>query len=288
MLENRDYMRQPPERSSFRWSATTILIAVNAAAFLIQSTVLPEEFQARYLNLSAYGLLHGYVWQLLTFQILHGGFGHVFFNCLTLFMFGRAVEGELGVQKYLTLYLASGIFGGLLHVLAAFIWPGYFNHPVVGASAGIFGIIAAFAMLFPSQELLFMFLIRMRAHTLLWVELAITALGIAFPTSALMVSLFGNTAHTAHLGGILAGLAFIRVHESGWSFFGAARSKPAKFTAPPWARITKQDAAEVTPDKFISREVDPILDKISAHGIQSLTEQERKTLEAARSKMAKR
>ncbi len=288
MLENRDYMRQSPESYGFQWTATMTLIAINVAAFLLQHTVIPHDFEARYLNLSAFGISHGFVWQLLTFQFLHGGFGHILFNCLTLYMFGRAVESALGITRYLLLYLSSGIFGGLLHIFAAFVWPGYFNIPVVGASAGIFGVVAAFAMLFPDQPLLFMFVIKMQARTLLWIELIITALGIAFPASEFIASLFGNTAHTAHLGGILAGLAFIRLHESGWSLFSARRTVRPNFTAPPWARTKTERSAPPRPEEFISQEVDPILDKISAHGIQSLTEQERKTLEAARSKMAKR
>jgi len=288
MLENRDYMRRQPDRFSFHWSATTTLIVINVVTYILQNTIIPRGFEAKYLDLSANGILHGFVWQLLTFQILHGGFGHILFNCLTLYMFGRVVESTLGMKRFLTLYLCSGIFGGILHVFAAVIWPNYFNLPVVGASAGIFGIIAAFAMLFPDQPLLFMFVINMRAHTLLWIELVITALGIGFPTSPLIVSLFGNTAHTAHLGGILAGLAFIRLHESGWSMFGGSRSKRSKFTAPSWARGDDATSKSNLPDEFISSEVDPILDKISAHGIQSLTERERKILEAARNKMAKR
>ena len=208
MLENRD-MPPTPERASFRWTATLVLIVINIAAFLLQRWVIPHDFTARYLNLSAYGISHGYLWELLTYQFLHGSFGHILFNCLTLYMFGRVVESELGLKRYVPLYLASGIFGGLLHIFAAFVWPAYFNIPVVGASAGIFGVVAAFAMLFPDQPLYFLFVIKMRAHTLLWIELVITALGIAFPASGLMVSLFGNTAHTAHLGGILAGLALV-------------------------------------------------------------------------------
>ncbi|MFO1487221.1 MAG: rhomboid family intramembrane serine protease [Verrucomicrobiota bacterium] len=285
MLENRDYMRAQPDRFAFRWTATMVLIVVNIVAFILQNTVIPAEFEARYLNLSAYGILHGYLWQLLTFQILHGGLGHVFFNCLTLFMFGRMVESTLGWRRFVSLYVISGIFGGVLHIAAAFMWPGYFNLPVVGASAGIFGIIAAFAMLFPDQPLLLMFFIPMRARTLLWIELVIAALGIAFPASSLMQSLFGNTAHTAHFGGILAGLAFIRWQESGWTLFKGRSSGRATFSSPPWARAQKTGHA---PGEFISNEVDPILDKISAHGIQSLTDRERKILEAARNKMAKR
>lgn len=100
---------------------------------------------------------------------------------------------------------------------AAFLWPLYFGGATVGASAGIFGVVAAFAMLFPDQRLVmllfFVLPINMRAKTLLWVVLIITALGISFARGGLLtVLLGGHVAHFAHLGGILTGLAFSRFY----------------------------------------------------------------------------
>lgn len=282
-------MRSGPAR--IEWSATVVLVVMNIAAFLLQCTVLPRAFELVYLDLSAGGLRSGYLWQLVTFQFLHGSLGHIFFNCLTLYLFGRAVESALGTRKFVMLYFCSGVFGGLLHAFAAIVWPNYFDVPVVGASAGIFGVVAAFAMLFPDQPLLFMFVINMRARTLLWVELVITALGIGFPNSRLVISLFGNMAHAAHLGGILTGLAFIRLGEefrarsSGWDTGSQGRSP---FKLPRWTSSSPAGKSGSRPEEFISTEVDPILDKISAHGIQSLTERERKILDAARRKMDRR
>jgi rhomboid protease GluP len=213
MLENRDYMRRTPE--GFRWSATLVLVVTNILAFILQKTVMPHRFEAIYLDLSADGLRNGFV--LLTFQFLHGGYLHIIFNCWALYVFGREVESILGRPLFLGLYFCSGVFGGLLHAFSAFVWPHYFDVPVVGASAGIFGVVAAFAMLFPERRLTmlvyFVLPIKLRARTLLLAELLITGLGIAFPDSEFMLATFGNMAHVAHLGGILTGLAFIRLRE---------------------------------------------------------------------------
>ena len=211
MLENRDYMRRTPD--GFCWSATVVLLAINVVAFLLQITLLPHVIHEGYLALSLEGLQRGYVWQLLTFQFLHAGPLHLIMNCWALYVFGRDVESVLGKAKFLALYFFSGIVGGLFQELAALIWPQYFGSAVVGASAGVFGVVSAFAMLFPERPLMLLLLfvipLNMRAKYLLLVNLLLTALGISFPQS-----LFGgHVAHAAHLGGILTGLAFIRFRE---------------------------------------------------------------------------
>ena len=287
MLENRDYMRQP--QANYRWSATVVLLIVNALIFLLQRYVLNPFFVDNYFALSLDGLRHGFVWQLLTFQFLHGGWIHLILNCWALFVFGREVEEVFGIPRYLVLYFSSGIIGGLFQEFTALIWPNYFGSAVVGASAGIFGVVAAFAMLFPERQLtlllFFVIPVNLRAKFLLWISLVLAALGIAFPGSFFA----GNVANAAHLGGILTGLAFVRIREEfqfrSWRPFDWMRSKKSGGKIPNWP---KAENADDMSEEFISREVDPILDKISEHGIQSLTERERKILEAARNKMAKR
>jgi len=173
------------------------------------------------------------------------------------------------------------------------IAPGYGGGSVVGASASGLGLLAAYAALFPHREitlLLFFFIpVSLRARTLLWISLGLAIFGILVP--------MGNVAEAAHLGGIVTGLAYIHwiVQGTGWPTF---RFKPAAkprvlVTAPfpkkPfWQRSKATDAEDLPPAEFISREVDPILDKISAYGIQSLTERERRILETAREKMGRR
>ena len=106
----------------------------------------------------------------------------------------------------------------------------------------------------------------------------------------------GGVAHAAHLGGYLAGVAFMRWDLArpavNWNPLQGRRRKRQLVQAAAqisrWRGTREQSAVELPPEEFISREVDPILDKISAHGIHSLTPGERKILEAARAKMAKR
>ena len=209
MITNHEDLEPPVRR---RLSVTMVLVGLNIVAYVLQITVLPKIIDLRYLELSLPGIWHGFFWQLLTYQFMHGGWLHLTLNCWGLFVFGRAVEWAVGKSRFLMVYFLSGIFGGLLQVMACFLWPHYYYGGTVGASAGLFGIIACFTMLFPEQPLLmllfFVILVKMRAKTLLSFLLVATGLGISFPRSFLG----GNVAHFAHLGGILTGLAFSRFY----------------------------------------------------------------------------
>jgi membrane associated rhomboid family serine protease len=270
-------------------------------AFFLQYGVLHRPFCNEYLALSLEGLKRGFVWQFLTFQFLHAGLLHLVLNGWMLYMFGREVEVALGKARFLTLYFASGIVGGLFQILIGWIWPNIFGGGVVGASAGIFGVVAAFAMLDPDRTLLLFFFLPMRARTLLIFSVVVALLGLA-----LAAKTGDNVAHAAHLGGILVGFAwvklgwhrdFIQLPWEGW-FSGRKlfrqryrKSELIKATTiriPGVSRAKSEPPTDLPEEEFISREVDPILDKISQHGIQSLTERERKILQAARNKMAKR
>lgn len=214
MLSERSYSQQP--RRQWWHSVTIILIALNVVAFLIQTQILSDDLNEKYLELSKEGLLDGYVWQLLSYQFMHGGWMHLLLNCWGLFVFGRGVEWAVGKPRFLLLYFTSGIIGGLFQVAAGLLWPQYFSGSTVGASAGVMGVIAVFAMLFPNQRLVLLLFyvipINLRAKTLIWLLLLLTALGIAFPLASWRFLLGGNVAHFGHLGGILTGLAFARFY----------------------------------------------------------------------------
>jgi membrane associated rhomboid family serine protease len=285
-------MRQPS--AGLNWSATVVVIVTLIVAFILEKTVLPRLVPLKYVVLSLDGLRHGFVWQLLSFQFLHAGWLHLLFNLLAIYFFGRSVEFVLGRRRWLTLYFLSGIIGGLVQVCFALLVPRYFDAPVVGASAGAAGLIAAFAFLNWEQPftLLFYFIpVTMRGRTLFWLSVGFASFGIAIGGA--------GVAHAAHLGGLLTGYAYIRWGAAarhslrGWqTFYPRPRKrelvKTASVRSSPWARPAADRSGDLPSEEFISREVDPILDKISAHGIQSLTERERKVLEAARNKMAKR
>jgi membrane associated rhomboid family serine protease len=251
----------------------------------------------RWLALSAEGLARGQVWRLVTFQFLHGGLLHLLLNSWALYVFGRSVETTLGRGRFLRLYLGSGVIGGLVHALGSALLPQVFGGPqvpVVGASAGLYGVIAAFAVLFPHQPLtlllFFVLPITLSARALLIASAALALIGLMLPAD--------NVAHAAHLGGMLAGYVYLRWGETVRERFEAWRQRPVRRRSrelarvgtgrrSPWSRETEDWESELPPEEFIRREVDPILDKISAHGIQSLTERERRILEAARKRMSR-
>ncbi|MFM2294785.1 MAG: Rhomboid protease GlpG [Verrucomicrobiota bacterium] len=282
-LADREYMRddEPPlwrgaPLPGWRWSATIVLMVAIGAAFLLQNTLtVPPKFPN--LALIPNEFWHGAVWQLLTFQFLHGGLLHVAANLFSLWSFGRVLEQRLGRGKFLALYFASGVAGGLLQATLGALAPAQFGGThLLGASAGICGVFAAFAMFEPEAVVLFFFL-PMRARTMYLSAVILSAVLAIFMRDS-------STAHAAHLGGLLAGAALIRLR-----FFHRRRPSFTKgFTdARQW--LTKLEPKKpAKPEEFISREVDPILDKISAHGLQSLTDTERKTLETARQQMERR
>ena len=288
-------MRRPAFRPA--WSATVVLLVVNVVAFILQKvlyTFLPNFPTDDYLALSVAGLRHGFAWQLLTYQFMHGGWLHLLLNCWAIFVFGREVEGTLGWKQFLALYFSSGVLGGLFQALAGVIMGRAFAAPVVGASAGAFGLVSAYATLYPERPLMlllfFIIPVSMRAKFLLLFSALITVCGIIFPMD--------NIAHAAHLGGMLTGIVFVRyvIHwHWQWPRFQRTRSRPLRplievprRSSTRWGQTQGGVDEDLPPDEFLSKAVDPILDKISAHGIQSLTERERRILETAREKMVRR
>lgn len=299
MIGDRDYMREPAYRGGL--SLTIWLVIVNAAAFVVQNLAylaFPASPPAavspvdHLFALSLGGLKSGFVWQLLTFQFMHGGMLHLILNCFAIYMFGRDVEEALGRRSYLTLYFAGGVIGGLFQMLGAVVSQRFFGGEVVGASAGAFALIAAFAVLYPERPLtlllFFVLPITLRAKYLLLISGLLAVLGMLVP---------GGVAHAAHLGGMLTGIAYIR-WASQWNWprlrpVFRRRARPVLVssrsqTATPWRPPRDASADDLPADEFLSKEVDPILDKISAHGIHSLTARERQVLEAARKKMEQR
>ena len=281
-------------------SATVLLILVNAAVFGLEllAGLAPGSslhHGIAYLALDPDNLEHGCVWQLFTFQFLHADILHLVINCAMLYMFGRPLEAALGRASFLRLYFGSGTVGGLVQALCAWTFPRQFGHgAVVGASAGVFGLIAAFAWLnrdMPITTLIaFIIPVTMKAKYLLVIEVVLAVFGLLAPSSGI--------AHGAHLGGMLVGLAYAQFVVLGRPRFGWRRVRPAVVrrelvtTHAPgprtWHRRSTTGPDELPTADFISKEVDPILEKISSHGIHSLTERERRILELARTKMNQR
>ena len=216
MLDDRSYMRTDSRPT--RYSMTIVLLALNLVCYLVQ--VFVHKYSAfpieSYFALSVEGLKHGFIWQLITFQFMHGelitfqfmhgGWIHLLLNSIAIYCFGRAIEETLGPKTFLKLYISAGVIGGLIQILVAILVPHRYGSAVVGASAGGAGLIAAFATLFPERSLtvllFFIIPVNMKAKVLLLVIGGFAVYGIAFPG--------GPIAHAAHLGGMLAGIAYVR------------------------------------------------------------------------------
>jgi membrane associated rhomboid family serine protease len=293
MLEDREYMRQPAYQGP-RISVTVVLLIVNAAVFIAQMLVAQMflrggQIEETYFALSLAGLKSGYVWQLLTFQFMHAGWLHLIFNGLAIFFFGRAVETALGSGRFLAVYFSSGIVGGVVQMLFALMFQS-FDAPVVGASAGAYGLVAAFAVLhWTEQFTLFIYFlpVTLRGKTLLWGTIALAVIGLVVPNS--------GVANAAHLGGILTGFFYVRQIVQGrwpqWEF-PRRRPEPRELAAAGKGKYKFRSSAAdkedpFSPKEFIENEVNPILEKISAQGLQSLTAREREILETARRKITR-
>lgn len=292
MIADRPYMRRDSAR--FTLSATIILLIVNVVVFFIMlSNGYGSRFHATFLEygaLSLEGLKRGFVWQFLTFQFLHGGMTHLLLNSLGLFLFGRFIEQTVGRREFLKLYFLSGLAGGILQILLALMFPSRFGGPMVGASAGISGLVAAFAILSPHSTIYLFFFLPIRAGLFLPLIIILSTVMTILPTR-------DGIAHAAHLGGTLYAVAHLRWLRQGGDWLAGwwqrllprRRSRPiVKVRFPRSPNSTSERATPATSDdESIMREVDPILEKISAHGIQSLTGREREILEAARARMGK-
>ena len=143
-------------------------------------------------------------WQVVTYSFLHGGWQHLFFNMLALWMFGGPVESVLGARRFVALYFAC-VIGAACAQLAVMdlFQPGQF-YPTVGASGGVFGLLLAFAIFYPHARLALIFVpipvpapIFVGGYMILELILGVTG------TQA-------GVAHFAHLGGALVGFVMIR------------------------------------------------------------------------------
>ncbi len=147
---------------------------------------------------------HGYVWQLLTYSVLHAGVMHWFGNMLGLWMFGSAFETAWGTRRLVELYLV-GVVGAAVTTVA-FSYAHILGNPMqptVGASGGVFAILIAFGMLFGENEIMmipFPFLIKAKY----FVGILIVV------TLALAMGGGGNVAYVAHLGGLFFGWLYVR------------------------------------------------------------------------------
>jgi len=274
------------------------LLITNAAVFLLTEFLGAMKFDGvslqyfiyRYFALLPFG--EGFLpWQLITYQFMHGGFWHLFFNMFFgLWMFGMEIEHLWGGRKFLVFYLMCGIVAGLVQLLLSPLFEPSSSEfirmgpvPVVGASGAVYGVLVAFGMLFPDRYIFLYFLIPVKVKYFVMVLIAIGVVSIGDPT---------NVAHLAHLGGALAGYIYL-LHDMRRGPMSGLFSRIRWW----WNSLTvtdRESPEDITESKVFDirgeqkedneqRRVDEILDKISQGGYQSLTDEEKKILfEASR------
>jgi membrane associated rhomboid family serine protease len=143
------------------------------------------------------------VWQLVTYAFLHGGFGHIIWNMLALWMFGADIERIWGTRRFVQFYFFCAVGAGICVVILNYVLPwGNPYQPTIGSSGAIFGILLVYAMLFPDREILFGFLIPIKVKYFVMIIGA-----VAFLSSFGVNSAVSNF---AHLGGLLFGYMFMK------------------------------------------------------------------------------
>jgi membrane associated rhomboid family serine protease len=243
------------------------LLIANVGVFLLQ---LAYPTLTGYLELIPAAVLHA-PWTPITYMFAHGGYGHIFFNMLGLWIFGPRVEERLGGNRFISLYLVSGLTGALLSVFTPYV-------PIVGASGAIFGVTLAYARYWPRDKLFLYGVLPIEARWLVAGYVVLSLLGARGLGDA-------GTAHLAHLGGFLGAAIFLYIMERSSGRVrtvkaGIVRSEVRQPPAPRsddmkrWSTIPRAELHEIN-----RHEVDRLLDKISLKGINSLTPSERAALD---------
>ncbi len=191
----------------------TLLIACTAV-FLVEVLVrlvaggAAEFWMFRWFGLEPWAFVHGRLWQPFTYLFLHGGFWHLFWNMLFLWMFGVDLERLWGRQRFYFYFFLTGVGAGLVNVAVKMLMDpagrGPALVPTIGASGAIFAVILAAALAFPDREVwLFPFPISLPMKLYAVIMGAIEFFGT-------LGSSGDGVSHVTHLSGILIGYLFLR------------------------------------------------------------------------------
>lgn len=211
-------------------TVTRNIIIINIIFFV--ATLINENFMVSTFALFYPKSAFFHSWQIITHMFMHGGWLHIFFNMYTLWMFGSVIERMIGERKFLIFYFVCGLGAVALHTgveylqaqglmaemangstSAAASYAALKSTPCLGASGAIYGVIIAYAMLFPESRL-----------TLIFPPVSMSAkwMVIVFAVIELLTGVTGTAvgvAHFAHLGGMLFGWLLFRYWRSKGTLF---------------------------------------------------------------------
>jgi len=236
-------------------------------------------------------------WQVFTYMYMHGSFSHLFFNMFALWMFGMELENLWGSKTFFIYYTVCGLGAGLANLLIAplftFTPP---NVPTVGASGSIYGVLIAFGMIFPNRYIYIYFMLPIKAKYLVLIYMVVEVFAVMSQSQT-------GIAHIAHLGGAVVGAFYVyfilkksqfkfttfkdsssNVFDNFKDMFEKKKPDEPKSTANIYdAKLDDIGKSKYEDDmKRDEREwqetIDAILDKLSAKGYSSLTEEEKRIL----------
>lgn len=206
-------------RRPFRYRNDNVvywLIGINVLVF-IMTQFLGWEFRGFLtlrLSMIPAMVMRGWIWTFVSYMFLHGGFSHILFNMLGLFIFGTQVERQMGSLEFLLFYLMTGILAGVFS-FAVYCLTGAYGVILMGASGALFAVELAYAVFFPDSIIYIWGILPLRAPVMV---LGFTALELFFSVTGMN----SGVAHFTHL----AGFGF------GWIYF------LARFGMNPWRRLT--------------------------------------------------
>jgi len=191
------------KRGGFNFSVNTNLLLINILCFFVFTLLLLfKVISIDAVAIKPSNIVVGkYLWTFLTSMFMHGGFFHLFANMLSLFFIGSLVEKILGRKRYLYFYLISGLFASLFFVLTSLIFTADFNQYAVGASGALFGVVGLLVLLTPNLPVYIMFIP-------IPIKMKYAAPGLLIVLWLISIAGNINIGNTAHLGGLLAGLAY--------------------------------------------------------------------------------
>jgi membrane associated rhomboid family serine protease len=193
------------------------LLIVYGVVFVLQHSI--DRFFGGHLGswfaLIPNSVFSGAIWQLFTYGFLHAGVMHLVLNLLILAFIASDIESVWGRKKLLVYYFFCVTLAGVFYLFTQALLdnPHYLSRPMVGASGGIYGLLLAYGVLFPNNQMLMMMVFPMRARQFVWVLAAIEFLQAAFSGQ-------GGLSAIAHLSGMGAGYLFLRLESRGFRFTG--------------------------------------------------------------------
>lgn len=216
-------------------------------------------------------------WTPLTYMFVHQRFFHLLFNMLGLFFFGPPLEERWGSSEFIKFYILCGVGGAILSLLM----PG---HPIIGASASVYGIMMAYAMYWPDNPIYIWGILPVKAK---WLVTFLIGLSLFYALTGGAPGI----AHLAHLGGCAAAFLYLKsnwgptpygprvpqVRKRSPAGVVSREELPVEKTSG-WRRTSRPRVGE---EEELWDDIDRILDKISARGLSSLTEEERRRLDEA-------